>query len=1549
MADRDLNNLNRILKEIRKRAVEVKTELSSLQRQLETTGRVVNIWEHGGRSLDNYLSRIGGLQSELQRLESLYKSVGSAANKVKPSGPPRERRFYSTQFPTERTVTPTQKGQERVIDAYNKSLSLMGDTWRQVTADVDAFGNITVKEVGAAKQSTDQLISSLREQLTVQEKINKGATAPKSSGDIDEGIGPKGGKDSDRGKFQLSPDEIKRAGKEYRDVISKAEEYGFTLEDLQKVSIEASNGQRRFTFGMRDQVAGWKSLNLVASKSGEILVDTQRRFKTMGAAIARNIQEVFKWAVAAQLVWVPMRKLQDIMGEMIQLQGRLAQAAIATGQSFDEINTVFEEANQIAQDTGSAILGVVEGYELAFRASGSYRDATERSAVATQLLSDAMILSRVSTLDESEAIDTLVGGLRQLGLELTEGQVLLDKWVATSKEAGVAIESLAESFAITSASADNAGIEIDRLNGYLGVLGENTTLTASEIGNAMRAFVTGYQTDNARKELRRLGIAIENTKGEALDFNDVIFQIYDLWDAGELSDAQLNRLAVAIGGGNRRATQFITILENLNRVQEISSASTKAHGDAQEALAKHMQTVQSSLKNLENAFKRITQTIGTEGGFLGTLDATLKLLTRILNTTSELTEAFGSAIPVLTAFGVAFSGSIAKGKFGDISNILSERAVGATQGIYGTGLARRFSPVKHPSPYGLRQDIYGGGRVQPTPSPALLQGVGRIAPSAGLTGIQGLISILGGEKERGFGQLAGGAAGIGLAGAAGLGTGGTLIAAQIGSMIVGTMSDAIWDYQSDWEEFFSETMKPPSEDEEGYSVLSDMTLRELRETRDEIADELTGGFLRDIGAWLTTAGGDIGGAFGIFEDPASREEIEMQLYVSDEDKEHLELIQDLIEAKEGGAEVSEGTTVGLQFLQAYSDELEQATEQRRNLLKEETLAATITSKEYKDLSKDIEGFGNVAAQIITGLGEDFLTLGDNVLTTEESIDLLFSVLYHGSEEQVRILRDLSDALYQVNLEIEKGGATPELESRRAELQERLRQYIPLVSQRAKAQRVQIPAIIDFSETDERGLNTAIEYAQEEMSRIWESMPDELKEGLSLVDWKNSIQPFLVELEDGTYRVLEGVTRDALKSGLEQGLQEGDIAEELGQIGVADYRDRSIDEIRAAGNRAANIARFWQDQVGYEPQFEQQLVLTKEGFSALTLETQITNLILKDILDTQEEQLEGIYNLPADMSFYVPFSGYALGQGGGGGGGLGNLTDLMNFLGDWRAETTAEDSTPNWHEDFSPGSKKWLDRLEENRREAERIREQKRKAEEQRAKDTYVPDMRGLYGTDPVAMAEAEEIARQIRESYEDEFNLMEEVGEASDPWGMMDSGGIEELREGLLNWWKGLFGGGTDPTSYQGGTGAYKMASPDDPRNPLQKLIDYFRSGQFYNDAMNAGGGGLSNEESFDKVLDILAGLDKFNFYDDFEKLKNLLGVGNQRQGTTIDESVSNLANATQQLSEVGQMRLDLEITSNTTLALDGQVVANSVKSYLAEDLVAQETASGDVAKSVVI
>jgi len=440
------------------------------------------------------------------------------------------------------------------------------------------------------------------------------------------------------------------------DITKAIKEYGFSLKDLSSVQREASTGMSRLQFrretqitppGMRDNVSAFESLNLAVTRSGDILEDNQRRFRSFFDGVTHDIVKAAEWAVAIAVVYAPLRKLDELIQEMVRNQILLAEIQIVTGQSADEVYKSFDRVAKVATATGESVEGTLESFKLAYIAAGNTRDEFLRAAVASDLLNDSLVLSKLSTLSEAEAMDILSAALKQLGRDLTEGDLLLDKWVAVSRQANVSIDTLATSFAIVSSASENVGLDIDQLNGIIASAAEVSNMSARETGNMIRAFISGYQTDTAAKELNKYGIAARDASGNLRGFMEVFTEIRALSDAGLISETQMARLSELLGGGARRGAQLASFIRNLGRIDQITEVSKFAEtGQALKALDIRMQTVDAVSNEMRVSFSRLAQSLGVEGGFLDVIISLTKAMTAFTNALTGIVKTLGTSTPI---------------------------------------------------------------------------------------------------------------------------------------------------------------------------------------------------------------------------------------------------------------------------------------------------------------------------------------------------------------------------------------------------------------------------------------------------------------------------------------------------------------------------------------------------------------------------------------------------------------------------------------------------------------------------------------------------------------------------------------------------------------------------------------------------------------------------------------------------------------------------------------------------------------------------------------
>ena len=138
--------------------------------------------------------------------------------------------------------------------------------------------------------------------------------------------------------------------------------------------------------------------------------------------------------------------------------------------------------------------------------------------------------------------------------------------------------------------------------------------------------------------LRDLGIATETVDGQARDFISIMQELSSLSTTGLISPQKLSEVANAIGGGARRGPQVEAIIKNLGRANQLAEVSANATTDAYDALGEKLDTVQTSITNLGNAFQKLAQVMGSEGGILNIFQSVVGVATTLVDSSQSSRE-----------------------------------------------------------------------------------------------------------------------------------------------------------------------------------------------------------------------------------------------------------------------------------------------------------------------------------------------------------------------------------------------------------------------------------------------------------------------------------------------------------------------------------------------------------------------------------------------------------------------------------------------------------------------------------------------------------------------------------------------------------------------------------------------------------------------------------------------------------------------------------------------------------------------------------------------
>ena len=1063
--------------------------------------------------------------------------------------------------------------------------------------------------------------------------------------------------------------------------------YGYTLEDIKSVQVDTSTGVSKVGLASTDTEGNVKRLTLSMNRLGRVTPQVASAFRTLGGQLARNIGQFARYTVAVLLIYGPLRLLSEQLQLVTQNQEELANIAIVVGDSQERLEGIFNAVADAADMAGESIDGVLQGYTQAIRATGDIEEEYERMRVANELLTDSLILSKLSTLDQAKAMDILVAALRQANVPLDQGRELLDRWVAVTKVANVDLRTIAESYAIVGTVAQNAGIEIgetgNELVGLIAVLAEQTQLSATQTGNALRAVIAGMRTDATERELRKLGIAVKDVTGELLPFMDIAKQISDRFERGLISEPQFEKLAKIIGGGIRRAGQVQMVVKNLDQAMQINKETSNKAGEAQEALGIKTNTLRGAVTRLGNAFQELAQTLGTDGGILDIATALVNIFTSLTKAITGVADVIGKNMPVLMAIG----GMALLNKRGGINPLMSLGGFFDRRSIAGGNWATAQGGQIDREPYpgmGGR----GGGFTSKGMRTAGYLGAGAA------TAIPAITNFLQGKEAQGSANIIGGT--IGAAMGATFGPVGMVIGASIGSSIAEGFVTSVLEVSGDIGRAFLEGREQERGEEptEGGETLEEAEARIKRELQElvgrkyledfgiqkDLAEvpfirQVTGGVIgmlgtggAKIGDWIAT---EILGKEG-YKERTGAEITEAKLmehfvetFAPEKHEEYQQYFKETGKGTEDWAGEYGFTQRGMEMVERFAGTIDKIQEQLLISVNRRLLAGEITGKEARTQTDVVDGLDSALSGFLAATTEDasdaMIVLGDKTLTVSDAIEEYMDVFVNATDEQrdtlnqqIQTIRMYEESIELAiaansnevhvtdNLTVSMIEATQALEGFRTGLGEYTEELIKIqeFERHVTPTRVGLGMGIDW--TPEL-MDTLMEFAQTFQKSYEEAMYEGNKE--LIATYRQTLPQVILESGFGEFQTAgQEVSAESIRKAKQYMEAEGMLPEDMGrqQPGFVEFdfnQDYFLNTFMPIYRELATEL----EKLGYMEEVADTIaIFGNKEMDLIHADNTIMQMILRSIEENTEDVVDGIYNLPTDASFMVPFTGYRFG-------------------------------------------------------------------------------------------------------------------------------------------------------------------------------------------------------------------------------------------------------------------------------------------------------------------
>lgn len=372
----------------------------------------------------------------------------------------------------------------------------------------------------------------------------------------------------------------------------------------------------------------------------------------------RNSERILgNYFTARDIFRIIANSIRQVVNEVEDLNKAQTNLQIATSKSATEIKSLMQDYNQLAKDMSSTTLDVTG-------AADDYLRQGQSIADTNILIKDSLILSKIGQIESGQATEYLTSAMKGYKTEAKDVISIVDKLSAVDLESASNSGELAEAMSKTANVARASGVELDTLIAYLATAKDITQDDASVIGNSFRSIFTRLnnikigkfldedgndisgEINDAERVLSKFNISLRDNAKEFRDAQDIIADVANSWGKMSSVDQAAIRKAFA---NTYQAEKFTAIMENYNKVLQLTEVSQNSAGTAMEKFSIYE-------NSLEAATNRLTASL--EGLAYNTIDG--DFLKGLANATAGIVEFVDSTKLLKTGLTAGiFTGAIA--------------------------------------------------------------------------------------------------------------------------------------------------------------------------------------------------------------------------------------------------------------------------------------------------------------------------------------------------------------------------------------------------------------------------------------------------------------------------------------------------------------------------------------------------------------------------------------------------------------------------------------------------------------------------------------------------------------------------------------------------------------------------------------------------------------------------------------------------------------------------------------------------------------------------
>lgn len=291
----------------------------------------------------------------------------------------------------------------------------------------------------------------------------------------------------------------------------------------------------------------WKSLQ-GAIKSASL------EGQNFGTKLKQQFEKLGVYLSASAVIMQLGKAIKDTVKTVVELDGVVTDLQIATGGTRKETQELLKTYSAMGKELGATTVDVGKAADAWLRQGYSV-------AQTNALIKNSMMLSKLGQIDSAESTKALTSAMKGYKLSVEDVSGVVDKFTAIDLKAATSAGEIATAMAEVSTSARLAGVDIDKLSGYLAVVSEVSQDAPESVGTFYRTLFArmgnikagnlidpedSSSLSDVESVLSGLDIKLRSSKGEFRNFGEVLDEVASKW--GNYGTVNQNAIAVAFAG-----------------------------------------------------------------------------------------------------------------------------------------------------------------------------------------------------------------------------------------------------------------------------------------------------------------------------------------------------------------------------------------------------------------------------------------------------------------------------------------------------------------------------------------------------------------------------------------------------------------------------------------------------------------------------------------------------------------------------------------------------------------------------------------------------------------------------------------------------------------------------------------------------------------------------------------------------------------------------------------------------------------------------------------